>query len=91
MRYVIYEDERGYMIKDNDPDDLAECGIPAGPPDLRGIDIDWLMKELNNVLVSNKLFTWDDVQRMPGGIQPALNTFKRTLIALYRQDSKNES
>lgn len=87
---IVFTDKDGYLkrstIMDDDPDYMAECGIPAGPPDLRGIDIDAMLKEMNNILVANGLFNWDDVQRTPGGIQPAVNVLKRAIIDLYRQE-----
>lgn len=92
MKEIIYTDDEGHQrrtyVRDDDPDNMAECGVPAGPPDVREIDMDWLLKEVNRVLVSAELFDWDDVQRKPGGVTPAVNVFKRALINLYRQANK---
>jgi hypothetical protein len=88
MKAIIYTDSNGYLrrslIRDDDPDTMAECGIPAGPPDIRQLDIDAILQSINNFLVQNNLFDWDDVQRSPGGVAPALNILKRAMIALYR-------
>lgn len=95
MKDVVYVDSDGYIrratLKDSDPESIADCGIPAGPPDLRHVDIDAFLKDINNLLAEQELFTWDDVQRRTGGLTPALNTFKRLLVSLYRQESnKNQ-
>lgn len=88
MRPVIFEDSRGYLrrmlIKDSDPDSMAECGMPAGPPDIEKVDWDMLMRDVHNALVNEGLNTWLDVQRSPVGLQVACNVIKRHFVALYR-------
>lgn len=92
MRDIIYTDNDGHQrrsyIKEDDPDNMAECGVPAGPPDVRDIDMEAFLKEVNHMLVKAGLFDWDDVQRSNVGLMPAVNFFKRTLVNLYRQASK---
>ena len=89
MKEMIYTDNEGHQrrtyIREDDPDNMADCGVPAGPPDVRDIDVDALLREVNRVLVSAGLFDWDDAQRKPGGLTPAINVFKRALVSLYRQ------
>jgi hypothetical protein len=90
MKTLIYTEEDGHqrrsLVKNEDPDNMAECGVPAGPPDVRLLDMDKILLEINHVLVDLELFDWDDVQRYGQGIQPAVNVFKRALINLYRQE-----
>jgi len=90
MRPVIWEDKRGYLrrslVRDTDGDGMAEYGIPAGPPDMDLLDWDGIKREINNVLIENEVFSWDDVQRSGTGIAPALNVLKRHLIHKYRED-----
>lgn len=92
MKEVIYTDSGGHLrrsfIKEEDPDNMAECGVPAGPPDVRDIDMDAFLREVNHILVKAGLFDWDDVQRSSIGLMPAVNLFKRTLVNMYRQASK---
>jgi len=42
MRKVSWVDETGYkrvsLVRDNDPDSMAQAGIPLGPPDLNELD-----------------------------------------------------
>jgi hypothetical protein len=94
MKLVIYADSEGHLrrtyIRNSDPDNMAECGVPAGPPDVRLIDMDEFLKQLNHILVNAELFDWDDAQRKPGGLSPAINLFKRTLVNLYRQENKKQ-
>ena len=89
MKVIIYTDKHGHQkrtyIREDDPDNMAECGVPAGPPDVREIDMEGFLREVNRVLVSAELFDWDDAQRKPGGLTPAINVFKRALVSLYRQ------
>lgn len=89
MKAIIYTDEDGHQlrsyVKNDDEAHMGECGVPAGPPDVRQIDTDELLREINRVLVSAELFTWDDVQRSRIGLTPAINVLKRTLVNLYRQ------
>lgn len=96
MRAVIYEDEQGYLrralVKDSDSDaDAAHLGLPFGPPDVREIDWENLLKGINNVLAQQGAFTWEEAQNgQQVGIQAALSLFKRALISLYRnQDNRN--
>ncbi len=92
MKTVLYEDEEGFkqrkVIKNNDTPSMAKYGLPAGPPDLRQLDVDAILREINDNLVANELFTWDDVQRFPGGINAAVNILRRKLIELYRNEKR---
>lgn len=89
MRMVITTDRRGYKrawwVVDEDPDELAEEGIPLNPPDLDLLEWEEVKKSLHNMLVERGLFTWMDVQRAQSGVTGAILTaMKRRLISLYR-------
>lgn len=90
MKYIMHEDEDGFqrrvIIKDDDTEAQAEYGIDAGPPDVRRIDWNLALKEINNVLASTETFSWDDVNKSDLGIQSATNIFRRALLGLYRQE-----
>lgn len=94
MKKITYTDDRGFkwrrVVRDEDTEEQGKFGIHAGPPDLRQLDIEGMLREVNNVLVGNELFTWEDVQRNPAGIQAAINIFKRHLVFLYREDDSRE-
>lgn len=90
MRAVIYKDKNGYLrrvlVKDEDNDSMARYGVPAGPPDIEfGLDWDAIKREVNNALVSNGSFTWQNVNASQTGIQAATNVLKREIVRLFRQ------
>lgn len=89
MRKVITTDRRGFKrawwVVDEDPDELAEQGIPLNPPDLDLLEWEEVKKTLHNMLVDRGLFTWKDVQRAQNGVTSAILTaMKRRVISLYR-------
>ena len=87
---MTHKDEDGFLrrviVKDDDTEAQAEYGIDAGPPDVRTIDWNLALQEINNVLVDTGAFTWDDVLKSDLGIQSATNIFRRALLGLYRQE-----
>ena len=89
MRIVQWTDREGYkhrsLIRDNDPDHMAEQGIPQDPPDLNEVDWEWVKKTLHNTLVDNGMIGWDDVVRKPNAVSAAIKTsMKRQVVNLYR-------
>lgn len=94
MKEVFFEDKDGFkhkrLIKNADNPSMAEHGIHLGPPDLHQLDMENILREMNNLLVDNGLFTWDNVQRFPGGINVAVNAFRRALVNLYRESYREE-
>lgn len=96
MRPVQWTDDKGYyrlsLLRDNDPEELAPKGLPSGPPDINELDWEELKREIHNLLVSNRLLTWDDVKRSQNGITSIVNvTLKRELILLYRRKATEDS
>jgi hypothetical protein len=94
MKTVIWIDGDGYkhrsLLRDSDPDHLVMQGIPQEPPDLKRLDWDSLMRDLHNILVERGIITWDDVQRGQNMVSSAiLQIFKRPIVGLYREDSRN--
>jgi hypothetical protein len=94
MKPVIYTDKDGYMrrslVRDNDDESDGEFGIPYGPPDIRQLDWESMMKEMNNSLVSAGIFTWRDAQQSSVGVLAATSILKREIIRLYREAEKGE-
>ena len=95
MRRVVWEDRNGFLraslIRDNDPDDVAEKGIPVEPPDLEGIDWEEVKRLLHNELVRRQLFTFDDVQREQRGITVSVvSVMRRKIVELYRLNGGGE-
>lgn len=93
MKYIVYTDKHGFikrsLVKDRDSESDALFGVPAGPPDVRLLDWELIMKEMNNALASSGAFSWDDAQGSNTGIQAALSIVKRYLVALYREEASN--
>jgi predicted nuclease with TOPRIM domain len=93
MRRVIVEDHKGfkhaYLVRDGDPDEMAEKGIPLEPPDIERLPWEEVKRDLHNALVTNGLFTWQDVQRAQTKISAITRTLlKRRVVLLYRLDDK---
>lgn len=95
MKPVVYTDKHGFrrrvLIRDqDDPDEMAEYGVPAGPPDLDEIDWDELRRGVHNALTDMGATDWISLQRTK-----ALNTVasivKRYLAELYRnKETEND-
>lgn len=95
MKLVQWTDDKGYyrlsLIRDRDPEELAPQGLPYDPPDINSLDWERIKREIHNLLVSNRLLSWQDVQRSQNGITSIVNaTVKRELIILYRQMEATE-
>jgi hypothetical protein len=95
MRQVIWTDRTGCkrisLVRDTDPDEAAEQGIPCGPPDLDLIDWEEVKKEINNYLVERKCLTWLDVQRNQNVISHAVRkALVGRIVYLFRQEAIDE-
>lgn len=104
MRLVQWLDDDGYrrqsLIRDNDPDSIAERGIPLDPPSLAEMDIPEEVRcDLHNELSTRGLLAWADVLAQQNGVtgvvkriarqhdlsEKQAREIKRALIALYRR------
>lgn len=89
MKVVKWVDKDGYkrrsLLRDSDPESMAEQGIPVGPPDLSGIDWSEVERLLHNALVDNEMFEWNDLVIKPNGVTNAIKTsMKRIVTELYK-------
>lgn len=89
MRIVVVEDrlgyKRAYWVKNEDPDDMAEEGLPLNPPNLDFLEWEEVKRDLHNMLVDRGLFTWMDVQKAQNGVTSSiLGAMRKRLINLYR-------
>ena len=94
MRPVIFTDNRGYkrryLVRDNDGDEVAAQGVPAGPPDMRELDLEAICKEINNALVEQNIFTWEDVNGHPVGLSLIASVIKRYVAGLLKDESARQ-
>lgn len=88
MRAVKWEDKDGWkhrsLVRDDDPDSAAPGGIPQDPPNIRELDWEGVMRDINNAFVDQEILTWADVQRTQTMKNIATSAIKRRLIALFR-------
>lgn len=95
MKYVIYIDNNGYkrrvMLRDTDSDEKAPYGIPAGPPpELMDLDCELMRREINNLMVENGLFTWEDINNSPLGLRVVETVVKRFVKSIYIEQANLE-
>lgn len=76
MKTVIYEDRHGKLhrtiLRDSDPDDLADEGISLDPPKIDDI-LDEAKIELHNELVKRGLFDVKSINMHSGALASAVN------------------
>lgn len=95
MRHVIITDKKGYkiryLLRDSDGDEAAEkIGVPDGPPDVRRIDWEQVQIEINNLLIENEFYTWEQLMKSPLGLNIVTLPIRRQLSALYREGKESE-
>jgi hypothetical protein len=88
MREVLFELRDGWkarsLIRDTDPDTAAPRGIIRKPPDVRRMDWEGVMRDLNNGLVEAGAFDWLSFQRANVRLV-ILHAVQRRLQDLYRE------
>lgn len=88
MKPVIWTDDKGRkrrsLIKDTDGVEMARFGVPADPPDIRSLDIEAMLNEMENLQYELGLFNWRAALNNQTGLQALINVFKRHLLGLYR-------
>lgn len=90
MRLVDWQDRAGRKrrswVRDEDPDNMAEYGLPANPPDVELIDWEQVKRDLHNALFEMNIVTWDDVVKQQTSLQSAaITALKNHLVRLYRE------
>jgi hypothetical protein len=89
MKIVPWTDSDGKkhqsLIREGDPDSMAETGIPNDPPDLNQLDWNEIERELHNRLIEAGLITWRDVQRSQNGLTGIVRAVVlKRIIQLYK-------
>lgn len=89
MRAVTWVDKDGWkrrsLVRDGDPDDAAQGGIPQGPPDFLLVDWESVARDLNNFYVEQGVVSWSDLQKsrsLQAGIMFAM---KRRVVHAFRE------
>jgi hypothetical protein len=93
MRLVEWADRNEWrhvsMVRDEDPDNLAEQGIPVGPPDVGSLPWEDICREINNQLVEAGVLTWRDAMRQQNAITHIVErVVRRKIIDLFRQEDQ---
>lgn len=88
MKLVQYTDEDGFLhqslIRDNMKSTQANLGIPHDPPDLRQLDWDGIVRELNEQLIAQELITLADIAQ--GTLSNTiLRVIQTKIVQLYKQ------
>jgi hypothetical protein len=78
------------MIRDEDGDEMAEFGLPAGPPDMSEIDCEVMKREINNLLVKNGIFTTEDLNKSTVGLQVFQTVVKRHVKSMFREKDRRD-
>lgn len=96
MKRVIWTNRYGWkyvtLLRDGDPDDAAESGIPIGPPDLNNLDWEGAKKDINNLLVDRDLLTYKDLQRAYTGLSSAVaKPIMKRIIQIFKNEEYKES
>lgn len=90
LKRVTYTDDNGWkhcsLVRSTDDESEGKYGIPIGPPDISGLDWDYIHREINNTLVEIGVIDWPTFQANSQGVIAAMNVVKRALLDLYRQD-----
>jgi hypothetical protein len=88
MKYIVWKDDNGRnrrsLIKDDDGPEMARYGIPADPPDVRSIDMEAVLREIEALQYERGLFNWRAALNDQPGMQACVNVFKRKMLELYR-------
>lgn len=90
MKRIVHTDRHGfkrvYALRDNDDESKAAQGIPLGPPDLRVLDWEKIVKDLNNALVDIGIIVIEDLNLNNTGISTAINSVvRREILRLYKE------
>lgn len=88
MKAVVYKDKHGYLrrvlIRDDDGLDMAEYGLPAGPPDVELIDWEAVKRDINNILVQGEVYDYATLQRKHM-LDAVAAVVKKQIARLYRE------
>lgn len=93
MRQVVYTDRRGYLrrtfIRDDDGDEMAEFGLPAGIPDVDMIDWDVIKLQVNNVLVEQGVTTRNELHKTHS-LEQIAAVVKRHVDAMFVEEDRRK-
>lgn len=94
MKTIDWVDDRGRkrrsLVKDTDGIEAAQYGIPVEPPDIRNLDWDAVIKEIEDKQFEHRMYDWQQAQQSPAAIQECINVFKRHFIRLYKLSQQED-
>lgn len=93
MKYIDWVDENGRrrrsLVKDDDGVEAAPFGIPLEPPDIRKLDWQAVIKEIENIQYEYGMYNWNAAQHSLA-IQNCINVFKREFIKFYKLSEQED-
>lgn len=90
MKHIIWTDEKGWkhrmLVKDTDGMREAKYGIKQDPPMISAGDWEALRREVNNFMVDNNLYKFQDYVSNQSAAMALLNLIKRFIVAQFKQE-----
>jgi hypothetical protein len=94
MKTIDWVDEKGRkrrsLVKNSDGIEAAPLGIPVEPPDIRKLDWEAVIREIEEAQYNHGMYSWTQAQQEPGAIQECINIFKRHFIRFYKLSEQEE-
>ncbi|NPU89983.1 MAG: hypothetical protein HPY87_08925 [Fervidobacterium sp.] len=89
MRIVKYYDNDGWArfskIRDSDPDDMAEFGIPVETVDISSL-LDDCKKEIHNALAENGIMCYNDIVSKQNSVTSILvSAIRRRIVNAFKE------
>lgn len=93
MRTVLIEDPNGYLraylVRDQDPDEMAEQGIPLETPAIDGIEWVDVERDIHNALIRRGIFSTKELERSQDKVLGIVSRVVRRHVILKIKEEEN--
>ena len=93
MRTVLIEDPNGYLraylVRDQDPDEMAEQGIPLETPAIDGIEWVDVERDIHNALIRRGIFSTKQLERSQDKVLGIVSRVVRRHVILKIKEEEN--
>lgn len=93
MRTVLIEDPNGYLraylVRDQDPDEMAEQGIPLQTPGIDGIEWVDVERDIHNALIRRGIFSTKELERSQDKVLGIVSRVVRRHVILKIKEEEN--